>query len=91
MTEGTSATAKTLDLDSRIDNLLQSLEAHEWEKAGLFLGQILEEASYEALENINLGFGVMMRRWIDALVMTGLCTSSDKGRFLFMKIVRTLW
>lgn len=80
-----------MEFRKRFTAFRENLEKKEWDKAGAFLGDMLEASSYEMLDAVRLDKIGSLRSWIDALVFTDLYQSHPKGQYLFWMLIRRLW
>lgn len=69
----------------------QEILAKRWNNVGCFLTMLLEETSYEDIDRIDFGKPMVISMWVNALIHSKLYNTVAKGRYLFMKLIRSLW
>lgn len=78
-------------MDNKTDNFKTLMENGLWSEAGAVFTEVLESSSYEDLDRIDFGTGAGLRTWTTVLILTGAYKATTKGRYLFMRLIRSVW
>jgi len=79
------------DVENRLAQLCEALEAGDWGAAAVDLQCFLESSSYDAIELLVKESTATMRVWVVILVKTNLYSECIKGKFFFQKLCLHIW